>query len=126
MANYTETSIEMSTETLFAERLKYARETKKLSQAELAKSAALQTSQVSHFETGRRAPSSANLRALADALGVTTDFLLGRQSRQSMAGPRLDQVVTYAERLSESDLDVLAAFAETLAERRKASDRKNR
>ncbi|MHB2016755.1 MAG: helix-turn-helix domain-containing protein [Candidatus Xenobia bacterium] len=126
MTNYTETSIAMSTQTLFAERLKSARETKKLSQAELAKSAGLQPSHVSHFETGRRAPSSANLRALADALGVTTDFLLGRQSCQGMAGPRLDQVVAYAERLSDSDLDVLAAFAETLAERRKASDRKNR
>ncbi len=97
-----------------------------MSQAELAKSAGLQPSHVSHFETGRRAPSAANLRALADALGVTTDYLLARQTRQGMAGPRLDQVVTYAERLSDSDLDVLAVFAETLAEKRRTTDRRNR
>lgn len=97
-----------------------------MSQAELAKSAGLQPSHVSHFETGRRAPAAENLRALADALGVTTDYLLGRQTRQGMAGPRLDQVVTYAERLSDSDLDVLAVFAETLAEKRRTTDRRNR
>lgn len=97
-----------------------------MSQAELAKSAGLQPSHVSHFETGRRSPSAENLRALADALGVTTDYLLGRQTRQGIAGPRLDEVVTYAERLSDADLDVLAVFAETLAERRRTTDRRNR
>lgn len=126
MSNYTEASIAMSSPAPFAERLRSARETKKMSQAELAKSAGLQPSHVSHFETGRRAPSAANLRALADALGVTTDYLLARQTRQGMAGPRLDQVVTYAERLSDSDLDVLAVFAETLAEKRRTTDRRNR
>lgn len=114
----------MSSGPSFAERLKAAREAKKMSQAGLAKASGLQPSHVSHFETGRRAPSAENLRGLADALGVTTDYLLGRQTRQGIAGPRLDQVVTSAERLSDADLDVLAAFAETLAERRRAADRR--
>jgi transcriptional regulator with XRE-family HTH domain len=109
----------------FAERLKTAREAKKMSQAQIAKRAGLQPSHVSHFETGRREPSAENLRALADALGVTTDYLLARHTRQGIAGPRLDQVVTSAERLSDADLDVLAAFAETLAERRR-TDRRSR
>lgn len=116
----------MSSKPLFAERLRSARDTKKVSQAALAKSAGLQPSHISHFETARRAPSAENLRALADALGVSTDYLLGRQTRQDIAGPRLDQVVTFAERLSDSDLDVLAVFAETLAEKRRTSDRRNR
>jgi hypothetical protein len=59
------------------------------------------------------------LRGLADALGVTADYLLGRQTRQGLAGPKFDQVVKHAERLSDADLDALAVFAETLAERRR-------
>ena len=35
-------------------------------------------SAISHFETGGRKPSFDNLRRLADALDVTTDYLLGR------------------------------------------------
>ncbi len=38
----------------------------------------LQPAAVSHFETGARKPSFNNLKRLADALEVTTDFLLGR------------------------------------------------
>ncbi len=33
---------------------------------------------VSHFETGHRFPNAESLRRLADALGVSTDYLLGR------------------------------------------------
>ena len=39
---------------------------------------ACQASAISHFETGTRKPSFDNLRRLADALDVTTDYLLGR------------------------------------------------
>ena len=38
----------------------------------------MQASAISHFETGNRKPSFDNLRRLADALDVTTDYLLGR------------------------------------------------
>jgi transcriptional regulator with XRE-family HTH domain len=33
---------------------------------------------VSHFETGHRFPNAESLRRLADALGVSADYLLGR------------------------------------------------
>jgi len=36
------------------------------------------TISVSHFETGHRFPNAESLRRLADALGVSTDYLLGR------------------------------------------------
>ena len=62
----------------FPERLKIARTRRELSQEGLAKRANLQPSAISHFETGTRKPSFDNLRRLADALEVTTDFLLGR------------------------------------------------
>ena len=62
----------------FPERLRSAREKRGLSQGELAKRAGFQASAISHFETGSRKPSFDNLRRLADALEVTTDYLLGR------------------------------------------------
>ena len=62
----------------FPQRLRAARELRELSQGRLADRAKLQASAVSHFETGARKPSFDNLRRLADALGVTTDYLLGR------------------------------------------------
>ena len=61
-----------------AQRLRAARELRDLSQCKLADRAKLQASAVSHFETGARKPSVDNLRKLADALEVTTDYLLGR------------------------------------------------
>ena len=63
---------------LFPDRLRAARQLRAFSQSELADKAGLQPSAVSHFETGRRAPSFDNLKALSDALQVTTDYLLGR------------------------------------------------
>ncbi len=48
-----------------------------LSQEALAKRADLQPSAISHFETGTRKPSFDNHRKFADALEVTTDFLIG-------------------------------------------------
>ena len=63
---------------IFPDRLRRAREYRGLTQGELAKRAELQPSAISHFETGARKPSFDNLRLLADALDVTTDYLLGR------------------------------------------------
>ncbi|WP_324750089.1 helix-turn-helix transcriptional regulator [Sphingomonas sp. LY54] len=64
----------------FGSRLVQAREKRSLSQAELAKLAGLQAAAIGHFERDRRKPSFANVRALAKALNVSSDFLLGRSS----------------------------------------------
>jgi transcriptional regulator with XRE-family HTH domain len=63
---------------IFPTRLKAAREKRQLNQEQLAERAKLQASAISHFETGKRKPSFDNLKRLADALGVSTDYLLGR------------------------------------------------
>ena len=47
------------------------------SQADLANVAGLQQSALSHYENGARRPSFTNLRRLASALNVTTDYLVG-------------------------------------------------
>jgi transcriptional regulator with XRE-family HTH domain len=62
----------------FRERLREWRLKRGLTQEELAKKADVPIISVSHFETGHRFPNAESLRRLADALGVSTDYLLGR------------------------------------------------
>jgi len=62
----------------FRERLREWRLKRNLTQEELARKADVPTISVSHFETGHRFPNAESLRRLADALGVSTDYLLGR------------------------------------------------
>lgn len=69
----------------FGERLRRIREQKRLSQAELAEKTGLQPSAISHFESGRRRPSIDNLMRLADALFITTDIILGRDTDEKGA-----------------------------------------
>lgn len=61
----------------FPARLKAARDRQGWSQAELAEKAGFQPSAISRFETGAAKPSFENLRRLAGALRVSTDYLLG-------------------------------------------------
>lgn len=62
----------------FRERLRAWRLKRGLTQEDLARKADVPTISVSHFETGHRFPNAESLRRLADALGVSTDYLLGR------------------------------------------------
>ena len=62
----------------FAVRLLKAREARDLNQTELAKLSGLQPAAIGHFEKNRRKPSFANVRSLAKALKVSSDYLLGR------------------------------------------------
>lgn len=101
----------------FKDRLRKAREDKGLSQAQLADKTGLQPSAVSHFEAGRRSPSFDNLRVLADALGVTTDHLLGREQKAGFAGPVAEKLFRRAGQMSTRDLEILAEFADTLAKK---------
>ena len=103
----------------FSERLRKIREEKGLSQADLAQKTGLQPSAVSHFETGRRSPSFENLRALADALGISTDHLLGREVKAGVSGPTIQSIFRNAEKMTERDLETLAGFAELLAKKNK-------
>ena len=61
----------------FAARLRHMREKRELTQSDLAERAGMQPSAIAHFEAGRRKPSFDNARALARALEVSADTLLG-------------------------------------------------
>ena len=89
-------------EETFKARLREARETRQLSQADLATKTGLQPAAVSHFETGARRPSFDNLQRLAAALDVSTDYLLGRaDSPEPVAST--DPAFEKYQRLSERD-----------------------
>ena len=101
----------------FSERLRAARELRGFSQGDLAERAGFQPSAISHFETGRRAPSFDNLKRLADALNVTTDYLLDRSEHPTLSGPVAGTVFRHAEKLSDEDLRRLQDIIETFAKR---------
>ena len=61
-------------------RLSDARSHAGLDQAELARRIGIPASSISHFEAGRRKPNLNSLYKLAEALDVSTDYLLGRTS----------------------------------------------
>ena len=107
---------------IFSERLRSTREKRALSQGEVAERAGLQASAISHFETGTRKPSFDNLRRLADALEVTTDYLLGRVTdAQALAGA--DKLHRHLDHLTSEDREFAEEFIQLLA--RKARSRAN-
>lgn len=101
----------------FGERLRKARDHKGLSQSDLAQKAGFQPSAIAHFESDRRAPSFDNLRRLADALAVTIDFLLGRETEARSAGPVAEQLFRDFARMSAKDQETVADIAKMLAEK---------
>jgi transcriptional regulator with XRE-family HTH domain len=101
---------------VFPERLRSAREYRGLNQGELAQKAGMQPSAISHFETGTRKPSFDNLRILADALDVTTDYLLGRvDDFKALAGA--DRLHRHYESLDGSDRKMADDLITMLAKR---------
>jgi transcriptional regulator with XRE-family HTH domain len=105
---------------LFPERLRTARNTRGLSQDALAEKADLQPSAISHFETGSRKPSFDNLRRLADALSVTTDYLIGRVDEMEALVTDVataDRIHRHLNQLTGEDLDFAELFLQSLADK---------
>lgn len=61
----------------FARRLKALREERGLNQKELSCAAGLSESSIANYEIGRGMPNAIKVVSLANALGCTTDVLLG-------------------------------------------------
>ena len=95
-----------SPEAVFGARLKEARERQGLSQAELGDRAGMQPSAIAHFEANRRKPSFENVRRLATALGVSSDFLLGVQATVAFRNE---------EKLTAGDRDYIQGLIDRLA-----------
>lgn len=61
----------------FAERLKYAMEQAHMSQAELSLQAGASKAAISQYLSGKNTPGMDRIKALADATGVSFDYLMG-------------------------------------------------
>jgi transcriptional regulator with XRE-family HTH domain len=107
----------------FSKKLRKARESKGLTQSELAEKSGMKPSAISHFESGRRRPSFDNLKKLADALNVNIDFLLDREPKSGVVGPNADKLFRNFEKLSDQDQETLSSFAEMLAQKNKDSNK---
>jgi transcriptional regulator with XRE-family HTH domain len=104
---------------LFPVRLLRARRVREMTQRQLADKAGLPHGSISHFESGLRKPSFDNLIKLADALGMTTDYLLGREMAPFGAGQEMASLFQDLSRASESDLQLFRAvvYAQKLVAR---------
>jgi transcriptional regulator with XRE-family HTH domain len=65
----------------FGKRLRFVREMREMTQAQLAQATCIDQAVISHFEAGRRSPSLESLKALAKAVMVSSDYLLGLSER---------------------------------------------
>ena len=109
---------------VFRERLKKARELRGWSQAELGEKAGMPGSSIAHFETGTRKPSFESLRRLANALQITTDYLLGRVDSPDLALAG-DPLFRDIGKLSGDDREIAKEFLEMLAKRNVTSKGKD-
>jgi transcriptional regulator with XRE-family HTH domain len=102
---------------IFRERLRTAREKlRDWSQSQLADRAGMPPSSIAHFETGSRKPSFDTLRRLANALEVTTDYLLGRVDDPGLAEAG-DPLYRDVGKLTGNDRELAKDFLKMLAER---------
>lgn len=102
----------------FFYRLKEARKKRGLNQTELAKIAKMDPSAIGHFEGDRRKPSFANVRVLAKALNVSSDYLLGRS--ESLKGATT--AFRGEENLSSDDRNWIQMLIDTKISDKKSSD----
>lgn len=115
-----------SDKNIFAERLFYARVTlRNMTQSQLAEIAKIPSTSISHFEKtdGSRKPSFDNLRRLAKALDVTTDFLLGRTDNPIGAVDEADQLYRDVKMLSDEDKIFAQEMIKRMAERNKEKNK---
>jgi transcriptional regulator with XRE-family HTH domain len=102
----------------FAATLQALRERRGLSQTDVAKLTGLEPSAISHFETGRRAPSWKNLPKLADALECSVDALYAREG-VSAVSPLAEAVLISMSRMKREDQVTLAGIADLMADGKK-------
>lgn len=115
--------MERSTEPskVFAKRLKESREMRELTQVQLAEKARVPSGTISHFENGVRKPSFDNLVKLAEALAVSTDYLLGREADPAAAGEEIAALFRDISKGSDADREFIRDIVEAQKKKREGS-----
>lgn len=112
--------MEKTSRAIFAERLRDARERLRgLTQAQLAEKSGLPSTSISHFENpeGTRKPSFDNLRRLANALEVTTDYLLGRSDDYVAKPVAMDALYRDVQNLTDADREFAQVLIKKMLEK---------
>lgn len=104
---------------MFCERLRAARKRAKITQIQLSRMTMIDQAKVSRLETGGQEPSIAQLRALAVALSVSADWLIGLVDDQHTPGisnsspcvsPSSSRMIDALDGLTEEQIAVVLAF----------------
>jgi transcriptional regulator with XRE-family HTH domain len=106
----------------FPEKLKKARIVKGLTQGQLARKIGADTQRVSKYERGVAAPTTALLVKLAEALDVTTDYLIrggATSPASSIADPELLERFQHISDLPEQDQTVLISVIDAFIKKRR-------
>ncbi|MGI2296473.1 helix-turn-helix domain-containing protein [Paenibacillus sp. GXUN7292] len=104
----------------FSKRLQQARKNKGYTQQDLADTVNTKKTTISNYETGYSTPSNKMIVELANALDVTTDFLLGRidspKKDESPSLPILDtnELWTELKNLDNEDVILLNSLIKRL------------
>lgn len=103
---------------ILPERLKEARKQKKFTQRQLAAKLDVAPSTIALYETGDRKPDPAMLNKLADCLGVSIDWLLGRTDNPSNEEeqPKIDRTEDAIKAIESGDLKKLMEIVERINE----------
>lgn len=119
----------MPVPTPFGQRLKHARETRGLTQAELGGKAGVPALMISHFETGARpSASAATLVKLANTLETSIDYLLARTDDPIATGRVGALLRTLGESASQETMEAVLTIAEAMAQKdsaRAVADKKS-
>lgn len=75
---------------MFAKRIKYLRQTRDLTQVQLAAKLGVAKQSISNWENDNIMPSVEMLEKIADFFSVSTDYLLGRENRENKDGSTID------------------------------------
>ena len=98
----------------FAEWLRNARETKKLSQAELARESGLSTAQISRLESRKSFPGEESITAIAKALGFPVNTVYEKAGLLPKSPPETEQqrqLVYLYNQLPEDEQKRLVEYA---------------
>ena len=108
---------------VFSKRLRQARMTRNITQEQLAEMADIARTMVGRYETTDQLPALDTLVRIADALGTSTDYLLGRTD--TLDAPFVPNYVAPPKpprRMPRSAAELEAFIREILSESKKGND----
>ena len=98
-----------------SEGIKRARKLRNVTQTQLAELSGVSSTAIAHWETGTRDPKGSSLQKLADALGVSVDYLVMRSDDPTpIEVPESPRVLFIEEvmRMSDRDFERIKSYYE--------------